>query len=208
MHTRREMIGGVVATALAFPAEAADPGRRLVAAARRQIGVTREYDSAYRRIAYPFGDIPRRTGVCSDVVVRAARDAWGVDLQQLVHEDMRRAFGSYPQSWGLKAPDPNIDHRRVPNLEAYWRRQGALVWHVPAAEKPSGAAFPRKLLPGDILTWSTALRGRPHVAIVSAGGWLPRIVHNNGAGTRETPLLMQWLDSAKGHYRWRPKGRR
>jgi uncharacterized protein YijF (DUF1287 family) len=29
---------------------------------------------------------------------------------------MKRHFAAYPSNWGLAAPDPNIDHRRVPNL--------------------------------------------------------------------------------------------
>ena len=75
---------------------------------------------SYRAIPYPNGDVLRSTGVCSDVVVRAARDAWRADLQQLIHEDMTRNFDAYPsrRAWGLKGPDSNIDHRRVLNLEA------------------------------------------------------------------------------------------
>ena len=94
-------------------------GNRLLDAARRQLGITKTYDSGYTRIAYPGGDIPRRTGVCADVIVRAAREGAGLDLQKLIHEDMIKAFAAYPSRWGLKAPDPNIDHRRVPNMETY-----------------------------------------------------------------------------------------
>lgn len=60
----------------------------IVAAARKQIGVTVGYDPAYRRLAYPNGDVPRSSGVCTDVVIRALRDARKVDLQKLVHEDI------------------------------------------------------------------------------------------------------------------------
>ena len=88
----------------------------VVAAARSQIGVTVGYDPAYRKIGYPGGDVPRSSGVCTDVVIRALRDARKVDLQKLVHEDMKANFAKYPQLWGLKKPDANIDHRRVPNL--------------------------------------------------------------------------------------------
>lgn len=72
----------------------------LVAAATRQIGVTVTYDPAYVQLDYPNGDLPRDRGVCCDVVIRAYRDAFGLDLQSLVHEDMQASFSSYPKSWG------------------------------------------------------------------------------------------------------------
>src|SRR5579862_7596818 len=86
----------------------------IVSAARSQIGVTVSYDPAYRKLAYPGGDVPKETGVCSDVVVRALR-AQSIDLQKEVHEDMAAHFDAYPKNWDLKKPDANIDHRRVPN---------------------------------------------------------------------------------------------
>lgn len=181
-------------------APATPRGAKLVAAARTQIGVTKGYDPAYTRLAYPGGDVPRKTGVCSDVVIRAARDGLGLDLQQLVHRDMVKAFKAYPTRWGLKAPDANIDHRRVPNLETYWRRMGAELWRADGAV--SGATFPKALKVGDILTWRCA-NASPHVGIVSSvGGWWPRIVHNFGAGTREAPLWTMAIFRAEGHYRW------
>ena len=85
--------------------------KQLVAAAESQIGVTTIYDPSYVRIDYPGGDVPRDRGVCTDVIVRAYRDAFHLDLQVLVHEDMKRNFAAYPQSWGLPGPDPNIEQR-------------------------------------------------------------------------------------------------
>jgi uncharacterized protein YijF (DUF1287 family) len=99
---------------------------RLVAAALEQTRSTVTYDGAYRRIAYPGGDVPASTGVCTDVVVRAYRKV-GVDLQVRVHEDMVRSFKAYPQLWGMAGPDSNIDHRRVPNLQTFLRRAGAAL---------------------------------------------------------------------------------
>src|SRR5437879_3804420 len=101
--------------------EAAALAARIVMAARQQIGVTKEYDPAYVALRYPGGDVPLQTGVCSDVVVRALRQA-GIDLQKELHEDMGKNFSAYPQKWGLKGPDKNIDHRRVPNLMRYFER--------------------------------------------------------------------------------------
>ena len=202
MHTRRTVVGFLAA----YPALVQRPpslrGADLARSARRQVGVTTGYDHGYHRISYPGGDVPRVTGVCADVIIRAVRDAWRVDLQRLVHEDMARAFEAYPRRWGLLQPDSNIDHRRVPNLETYWNRQGARLWH--AGSRTWGFAFPGALLPGDILTWRTFLDGGPHVAIVVEGGRWPRIVQNHGWGAREDLLATLWLDGAEAHYRWRP----
>lgn len=147
----------------------------LVAAARAQIGQCVTYDPAYVRLKYPMGDVPADRGVCSDVVIRALRTAHGKDLQALVHEDMRAHFAEYPKLWGLQKTDAHIDHRRVPNLETWMRRQG---WALPASAA---------LLPGDIVT--CRLSGRlPHIMIVADPPGAPgglRVLHNIGNGTRE-----------------------
>jgi uncharacterized protein len=102
--------------------------RQLVAAGVAQTTYTHSYDPAYVAIAYPGGDVPAETGVCTDVVIRAFRKV-GVDLQKEVHEDMSRAFADYPKDWGLTQPDPNIDHRRVPNLIRFFRAQRKSATH-------------------------------------------------------------------------------
>ena len=84
------------------------------------------YDPSYRAIPYPGGDVPDSVGVCTDLIVRVYRGI-GVDLQKEVHEDMKKNFGAYPRHWGLSGPDPNIDHRRVPNLATFFSRQGAAL---------------------------------------------------------------------------------
>lgn len=171
-----------------------EKARRLIAAARAQIGVTIRYDPVYTALAFPNGDVPRERGTCTDVIVRAYRDAFGADLQALVNADMRAAFGAYPRRWGLSHPDPNIDHRRVPNLATFLARHGA------ALPIPRGAAGWR---PGDIVTSVVDDRGSTHIGLVSdrrgPNGWL--IVHNVGAGTREEDALLAW--PITGRYRWR-----
>ena len=165
----------------------------LVTSARRQIGVTIAYDSAYRKLDYPDGDVPKSTGVCSDVVIRALREQ-KVDLQRNVHEDMQRAFDAYPRNWGLKRPDRNIDHRRVLNLMTYFRRQGYALAITSTAEDFS---------PGDIVTWDLQ-KGVTHIGIVSdrrSPRGTPLIVHNIGRGTREEDLLFD--HRIIGHYRLR-----
>lgn len=154
----------------------------LVTAARSQIGATLVYDSAYQQLDYPMGDVPRERGVCIDVVIRALRSL-GVDLQVLVHEDMRDSFAIYPALWGIAGPDRNIDHRRVPNLAAFFKREGkALPVSADAAD----------YRPGDIVAWRPA-SGRPHIGIVSdalaVNGEL-MIIHNIGWGAREESGLL------------------
>jgi uncharacterized protein YijF (DUF1287 family) len=177
-------------------------GTRLAEAARAQIGVTTGYDPTWTRLAYPNGDVPRSTGVCADVVIRAARDAFGLDLQKLVHEDMMRDFSAYParRIWGSRVPDPNIDHRRVLNLQAFWQRAGACLWT--ASGSVPGDTFHPDLAIGDIVTWLLDAR-LPHVGIVAAVSPQTTVVHNIGNGVEETDLLAFHAHRAAGHYRWR-----
>ncbi|SCY20123.1 DUF1287 domain-containing protein [Microvirga guangxiensis] len=177
-------------------AEALDPSLKLVRAARAQVGVTVSYNPAYVRLPYPGGDVAPEQGVCTDVIVRAYRTALSIDLQKLVHEDMKSSFALYPKQWGLKRPDPNIDHRRVPNLQTLFRRKGA---SLPVT------ADPADYRPGDLVT--QMLPGNlPHIAIVSdrrsADGKRPLVIHNIGAGTREEDGLFAF--PVTGHYRFAP----
>ncbi len=178
---------------LLVQAQAIRPGlnSRLVTAARTQVGVTTRYDGSYRRLRYPGGDVALDRGVCSDVVVRAYRQV-GVDLQVLVHEDMTRAWPAYPHLWGLDRPDANIDHRRVPNLIAFFRRHGATLPVTTDASVYDA---------GDVVTWSLP-GGLPHIGIVSSklAGRRPLVIHNIGGGTREDDILFNY--SITGHFRY------
>lgn len=168
--------------------------RRLTAAAVAQAAQRVTYDPSYRRIPFPGGDVPANVGVCSDVVIRAYR-AVGVDLQVRVHDDMARAFAAYPSLWGLQRPDPNIDHRRVPNLETYLRRKGAAR---PVSSDPGAWA------PGDLVVWRLG-GNRPHIGVVterrSRDGARPLVVHNAGWGPRLEDALFAF--PITGHYRYR-----
>lgn len=173
----------------------ADNGRCLVEAARKQIGVTVLYDSGYRRIPYPNGDVPQDRGVCTDVLVRAYRQL-GVDLQVKVHEDMSAAFRVYPKNWGLTRPDSNIDHRRVPNLGTFFTRKGR---PLPVTHDP------RDYAPGDLVTWRLP-SGVPHIGIVSdrkTAAGVPLVIHNIGQGTQEENSLFAF--TVTGHYRYAPE---
>lgn len=179
MIDRRALIAAL--PALVLPAAASgqtDWAEKLVAAARGQIGRTVHYDPAYVRLAYPGGDVPADRGVCTDVVIRAYRAAFGLDLQKLVHEDMSRAFSAYPGTWGLTRPDRNIDHRRAPNLETFLTRRGA---SLPLAGGWRAGDLVTQRLGGSL----------PHISIVAAdaaAGMTPMVIHNIGAGAREEPM--------------------
>jgi uncharacterized protein YijF (DUF1287 family) len=168
---------------------------QLVQDARTQIGQTLYYDPLYSRMDYPMGDVPIVKGVCTDVVIRALRHQ-NIDLQQRVHEDMRKNFHLYPRQWGLTRADANIDHRRVLNLRRYFERQGYAV---------NDDVYQ----PGDIVTWE--LRpGIWHIGIVSDKKSRltrqPLIIHNVGYGTQENDMLYSF--TIAGHYRIRtPPGR-
>lgn len=169
---------------------------KLIAAAESQIGVTLTYDPAYISLRFPNGDLPRNRGVCTDVVIRAYRDAFGFDLQQEVNRDMKAHFAAYPTIWGLSRPDRNIDHRRVPNLQAFFKRQGAAL---------AVSGNPEDYQPGDIV--SQILPGNlSHIAIVthrrSPDGARPMVVHNIGAGTRLEDRLFEF--EITGRYRFNP----
>ena len=185
----------MIGAGFAFPVEAirANPAYLLIAAARRQVGITLAYDPAYSKLAFPGGDVARSKGVCTDVVIRAFRDGLNVDLQALVNADMKRAFAAYPKRWGLKSTDSNIDHRRVPNLQTFLVRQGAKL--------PVTSTY-ADWRPGDIFT-SLVGGTLPHIGIVSnqmSQQGAPLVIHNIGRGTREEAALFD--HPLTGHYRW------
>ena len=173
----------------------AEPGKLalVLQGAHEQVGVTRFYDGSYRRIAFPGGDVPRERGVCSDVVVRAFRNA-GVDLQLLINQDMTKSFDAYPKLWGLSRPDPNIDHRRVPNLATFFKRHGSSL---------AISRDPRDYVPGDIVTWRLP-SGVPHLGLVSDRSENGRafVIHNIGAGAQVEDMLFTF--TITGHYRYAP----
>ncbi len=198
LRSQCRLLSAICVALVASGPVAADPVvEGLVAAAIARTEVAVRYDPSYRAIAYPGGDVRDDRGVCTDVVIRSYR-AIGFDLQQAVHEDMTVAFDAYPsrEQWGLERPDPNIDHRRVPNLQVFFKRVGA---EVPVTDDPSDYQ------PGDVVTW--LLFGRlPHIGIVTDRihpvSGEPLIAHNAGDGTRLDDML--FTHPITGHYRYLP----
>ena len=167
--------------------------RPVIDNALAQTEQTTIYDPAYVKLVYPGGDLPIERGVCADVIVRAFRKG-GVDLQKEVHEDMARNFAVYPNRWGLKAPDTNIDHRRVPNLMTYFKRQGKSLPVTTNAQDYE---------PGDVVAWDLG-GGLLHIGLVvnlrGRDGERYYVVHNIGAGARLEDVLFAWRQV--GHYRY------
>jgi uncharacterized protein YijF (DUF1287 family) len=195
MLDRRALLTAAPALALsacAPKAHAASWAEKLLAAASAQIGTTIHYDPLYTKIGYPNGDVPREKGVCTDVVIRAYRDAFGIDLQRLVHEDMKKAFAAYPKRWGLKAPDSNIDHRRVPNLETFLTRLGVA--------RPAGEAWRA----GDIITVQLVPVGTHIMLATGLGAFgVQDVIHNMGGGTKREAAAFPFRQT--GHFRWAPQ---
>jgi uncharacterized protein YijF (DUF1287 family) len=179
------------------PAHAGVFEQELVDAAIARTNHRVTYDGSYVSIHYPGGDVPADTGVCTDVVIRTYR-VLGSDLQRLVHEDISKNFGVYPSRhiWGLERPDRNIDHRRVPNLQTFFKRHGSVL---PITDNPQDYS------PGDLVTWM--LPGNlPHIGIVTdrkrTGSKNPMIVHNIGLGPKLEDMLFDY--PITGHFRYTP----
>jgi uncharacterized protein len=158
---------------------------RLSAAAMERLTHRVAYDPAYLRIPYPMGDVPANIGVCTDEVIRAYRTL-GIDLQRLVHEDIKAHFALYPRAWGLARPDTNIDHRRVLNLRVFFKRKGKAL---PVTKQG------RDYRAGELVTWM--LPGNlPHIGIAtearSADGERPLFVHNVGRGPQLEDILFSY----------------
>lgn len=170
---------------------------KLVDAAIERTTKSITYNGSYISISYPNGDVPKNMGVCTDVIIRSYRKL-GIDLQKLVHEDIAANFDQYPSKriWGLTRPDKNIDHRRVPNLQAFFSRHGTSL---------QISKDPNDYKPGDLVTWK--LSGNlPHIGIVTnqkAADGTPMIVHNIGLGPQHENMLFSY--QITGHYRFAVK---
>lgn len=165
--------------------------KKLSEKARSIIDASVRYIPDYVSIDYPNGDVPAKTGVCTDVVIRSYRKL-GIDLQKEVHEDMRAHFNSYPKNWGATKTDTNIDHRRVPNLETFFSRKGK---KLPITQNPDDYKT------GAIVTWMINDK-LPHIGIVtnqlSKDGKRRLIVHNVGGGQVLEDCLFKY--TVVGHF--------
>lgn len=180
---------------LIFADQQQNKTNQFIQAALNQTNERIIYNPVYFKIPYPNGDIPAQYGVCTDVVIRAYRKL-GIDLQELVHNDIQSNFSIYPlkKHWNQNRPDTNIDHRRVPNLQTFFTRKG---------QKLKVTDNPDNYKPGDLVTWMLGNK-LPHIGVVvnkkSADGKRFLIVHNIGAGPQMEDVLFAYPIS--GHYRY------
>jgi len=153
------------------------------------------YSSGYIKLEYPNGDVPEGTGVCTDVVVRSYRNGLGIDLQKLIHEDMKANFDEYPSKriWGATGPDKNIDHRRTQNQECFFKRMGG---------KLSITNTPEDYKPGDLVYWGDIATGHVGIVVDKFVDGRPMVVHNIGGGPQCEDFLFE--SRITGHYRWFP----
>lgn len=166
---------------------------KLVSAARKQVGVTKQYDPNYTKLEDPNGHVELSKGLCTDVLNRALRTSPQLDLQKLVHKEMAKNFTFYPKKWGSKRTDAYIDDRRVPNLQVYFGR---------SRQKLAASQDSAKCQAGDIVTVMLP-SNFPHIMVVGDKKELlkntPLVIHNIGRGAQEEASL--FLYQMTGHYR-------
>jgi uncharacterized protein YijF (DUF1287 family) len=144
------------------------------------------YTEGYVTIKFPMGDVPREMGVCTDVIIRAVRNA-GMDLQKELRDDILRAKSAYPMVKGK--PNPHIDQRRVATLLPFFKRHWEA--HTAKLDDPNDP-----LRPGDVVFMDTFPNksGPDHIGIISdtiGEAGLPLVINNwtNGTVTAEMDLL-------------------
>lgn len=192
MHFKKLILSLFLLASLSVAGQT-DYGNKVATAAEELTKDKVVYNGTYFKIPYPNGDVPKPYGVCTDVVIRTYRKL-DIDLQKEVHEDMKAHFSEYPNNWGLKKTDTNIDHRRVPNLRCFFSRKGlSLIVSQNAVD----------YLPGDIVSWQLD-NGLTHIGMVSKTKTQNKkrylMVHNIGAGQVFEDCLFSF--KITGHYRY------
>ena len=192
MHFKKLILSLFLLASLSVAGQT-DYGNKVATAAEELTKDKVVYNGTYFKIPYPNGDVPKPYGVCTDVVIRTYRKL-DIDLQKEVHEDMKAHFSEYPNNWGLKKTDTNIDHRRVPNLRCFFSRKGlSLIVSQNAVD----------YLPGDIVSWQLD-NGLTHIGMVSKTKTQDKkrylMVHNIGAGQVFEDCLFSF--KITGHYRY------
>lgn len=172
-----------------------------VEGAKAEVAKRTVYHEAYRMLEYPGGDVPANEGVCTDLVIRAFRNA-GLDLQQLLHEDRKAHPEDYPTHiWEYKKPDKNIDHRRCQNLYAFFKKFSKEQTTSTAKENWN------EWKPGDIVFFQQKGRQNKfpwHVGIISdqtTKEGVPIFLHLFPPHAMATPLN-EFPHPVHSHFRW------
>ena len=149
--------------------------------ARAYVGTKPNYLSSYYAGGYPNDG----NGVCTDVIWQAFMGA-GIDLKALVDKDIAEYPEAYPH---ITKADPNIDFRRVRNLNIFFRRH--------AESLTCDLSDPEQFQPGDIIVIDPS-----HIAICSDKRnrrGVPYIIHHSPLGAVESDDL--YLYTIVAHYR-------
>lgn len=166
----------------------------IVAGARQEVGKGTRYDSAYYQGGFP----PEGKGACTDVVWRGFQNA-GLDLKQMVDKDIR----NNPQLYGPTGinPDPNIDFRRVSNLQIYFQQYAQeLTTIIVPGDRDNLSNWQA----GDIVIFGAPLE---HIGIISdkrSRNGVPLLIHNAGPQASEGQYLLNWPSPLIHHYRYIP----
>ncbi|MFX3675188.1 MAG: DUF1287 domain-containing protein [Paenisporosarcina sp.] len=165
----------------------------VVNSARKEVEGKTLYKSAYYDGGYP----PDNEGVCTDVIWRGLKGA-DILLKDALDADITSYQDLYPRVDGK--PDPNIDFRRVPNQNVYFKR------HTQSLTKELISGDIENLSewqPGDIVVFLE--KGFHHVGIVSdkrAKDGTPYFIHNIRPFAAEVKLS-SFKTPIAGHYRWK-----
>ncbi|MDD4802896.1 MAG: DUF1287 domain-containing protein [Syntrophomonas sp.] len=165
----------------------------IVNGARQEVEKGTVYDSAYFQGGYP----PEGRGACTDVIWRAFYAA-GYDLKKMVDQDIK----STPQAYGAtgKSPDPNIDFRRVANLQVFFKRNGQ---ELTTEILPGDATNLYNWQPGDIVTFGLPLE---HIGIIAdkrGRDGVPLMIHNCGPrASEDNYYLLNWPSKITHHFRF------
>lgn len=151
--------------------------------ARTYVETHPKYKSEYYNGGYP----PKEIGVCTDVIWNAFKYA-GYNLKEMIDNDIKNHVDDYPRVKGK--PDPNIDFRRVPNINVFLKKYATSL-SIDIKEI-------KEFQPGDILVYNDK-----HIAIVSDKRnkkGIPYIIHNDGSFKYEADVLNN--RKLTGHYRF------
>ena len=153
---------------------------------------------------YQGGDPPEDLADSTDIIARAFFEA-GFDLRDLVYEDIKENFGQYPikEIWNRSFCDPNIDYRRIQNLEIFFNRNAKDLDILFNASDEQNLNL---WLPGDVVFFDMDRDGdSDNVGIISDNttrDGVPKVIYNykDPGYTVEKDILKEKIIT--GHYRF------
>lgn len=156
---------------------------------------------------YEGGDPPANLAICTDIIARAFREA-GFNLRELVYEDIKENIDEYPlkEIWGQSVCDPDIDYRRIQNLEIFFKRNAK---HLDILFNYSDRNKLNQWLPGDVVFFDMDGDGfTDNAGIISDSTTregIPKVIYNyrEPGYTIEKDILRE--KTITGHYRFPPE---